>query len=143
MRTPSRRIATIVATAALGVGVLGAVAAPADAATKYKQLSCKSSKGDVGSVRFYYTGWRPSTITSITYKIALGKGGRKAQNDVFVGDGGVAPTKSFKTGDKALGDNKWHTLTSKHYTRGSGGVGARFIFNHAGKDPQCHAQQGM
>ncbi|MEV0402740.1 hypothetical protein [Actinoallomurus sp. NPDC050550] len=142
MRTQLRRLTMLGAAAAIGVTAFGAV--PAEAAAKPAlTLHCKSSKGDEGWV-YIYTTSNPlhNKITGFKYKIKLGKGGRKSKNDVTVGDGGVAPTKTTRTGDRAIGDNKPHGF-GRGYSRGNGGIGVIFIFNHAGKDPRCHQQKSF
>ncbi|WUI02602.1 hypothetical protein OHR68_12600 [Spirillospora sp. NBC_00431] len=125
------RLAAVGIVAGVALGALTPVAQ----AASHKDISCTSSKGDKGLVRIYF-GSR-NKVTKIDYKIKVGRGGKKTKNDVLVTDHGVAPPKKSDSGDKAKGDNRWHRLRNRDYTRGIGYIHAHFIFNHPGSDPKC------
>lgn len=76
-------------------------------------------------------------IHYVYYKIDKGRnsGGNKA--NVTWSDGGTLPRTIFYTGDSGIQDNRYHYLGG-NYRRGSGGTGARFIFDKSlSGDPSC------
>ncbi|WP_086828792.1 hypothetical protein [Allokutzneria sp. NRRL B-24872] len=144
-----RRAIAVVAVTGLGTVVSGIAA---EAAEKPKLTASCSKAGFTGSVAVYgksgpdgFGGTAPlALITKVQYKIKKPGGGRTERNDVFVHyrPDPHDPEVSYllaKSGDKALADNKWHSLSREiDATRTQHpGIFVEFIFNTAGKDPRC------
>lgn len=132
----------VIGTAAMAVACSSIALIPATADAVTRNYSC-SAGGFTGTIRVDYNqgiGRNASSIIEVSYKINKGsnKGGNKA--NVGYSDGGTLPIKKFYTGDAGIQDNKWHYLGGS-YTRGSGSVAARFVFDKSrASDPSCNVK---
>ncbi|KAB2350912.1 hypothetical protein [Actinomadura rudentiformis] len=124
---------------AIGVGLLATSVPQASAAAPHTDFTCKSPKGDVGTVRVFHSK-DTFKVTSMHYKIKLA-GPKRHHNNVYVHDYKAAPGKTdvvSKTGDNGKGDNKWHKFREKDYSRSNKAkLYVKFDFDHSGADPHC------
>ncbi|GAA4005283.1 hypothetical protein GCM10022247_28110 [Allokutzneria multivorans] len=144
-----RRAIAVVAVTGLGTAFSGVVAEAAD--RPKLTISC-SKAGFTGSVAIYgrsgpngFGGTAPlADITKVQYKIKKPNGGRTERNDVFVHyrpdlEQPELRYRVAKSGDKALADNKWHSLrleSDSTKTKHPDFL-VEFIFNTPDKDPRC------
>ena len=108
--------------------LLGVMVQPAQAATK--TFSC-SAGGFTGYI--YLSDTRTPVVS---YKILKGSntGGNSA--DIYVSDGGVAPSRLYQV-TSGIQDGAWHAMQGP-YNRGLGGFAFTFVFDKSNwPDPSC------
>ncbi len=127
-----RRWMPLVLVALLAVGVGGAylVGRIRDQGSITKTFSC-SAGGYVGYIYLSNT-----STPVVSYKIDIGNNSGGNSADVYVSDGGVAPSRTYQTLE-GIQDGAYHAMQGP-YGRGGGDFAFTFVFDKSHwKDPTC------
>lgn len=129
----------VIGTAVMAIACSSIALTPATAVAVIRDYSC-SKGGFTGTLKIDYKYNKlgmAGSITRINYKINKGtnRGGNKA--NVSYSDGGTLPFTTFSIDNTGIQDGEWRYLGGP-YSRGSGSVGARFVFDKSfAPDPSC------
>jgi len=112
--------------------------ADASAARADERIISCSSGGFTGYLKFVSSDAAGiHTNVRVYYRINKGTNSGGNHANVFMNDGGIAPTLKVGNADNGVQDNAWHPYYGP-YHRGSGGVTAQFIFDKSNwPDPSC------
>jgi len=127
-----RRWIPLVLVALLVVGVGGAylVSQTRDQGSITKTFSC-SAGGYIGYIYLSNT-----STPVVSYKIVIGNNSGGNSANVYVSDGGVAPSRTYQT-LKGIQDGAYHAMQGP-YSRGGGDFAFTFVFDKSNwKDPTC------